>query len=56
MYESLRKLSSDTTYHKTSLSKRIGPHMHVAMAPVFCQILVAMATVSKILLLLMAKI
>ena len=39
-------VNSDTTYHKTLLNQGIGAHMRVAMATIFCQILVAMATVS----------
>ena len=56
MYEILRKSSSDTTYHKTSLNKRIGPQMHVAMATAFVKLLLPWQPFQNILLLLVAKI
>ena len=56
MYEILRKLSSDTTYLKTSLKQRIGAYIHVAMATVFVKFLLPWQPFENILFLLVAKI
>ena len=56
MYEILKKISSDTTYHITSLIQRIRSLMHVAKATIFVKFLLPWQPFQNILLLLVVKI
>ena len=56
MYEILKKISSDTTYHITSLIQRIRALMHVAKATIFVKFLLTWQPFQNILLLLLVKI